>query len=333
MENNILIFNIFLIILIFFFVEPISKSLNLYDIPEKRKIHSQPVPLIGGLIIFFVIFLNYLILKNINIYIFGLSAIYFIVGLIDDAKKISAVLRLSILSLATILYLNIIDDFKITFLNFEQEEIGKIYIGKYSLFFSVLCILLFQNAMNMIDGLNGLSGSIFLLITIFILSKTGLNTELLLIVILLIIFLIFNLSNRVFLGDAGIYFLSTYLAINIIMISNNDLIYSEEIFLIMMVPGIDMFRLFVLRILNKKNPFKPDKFHLHHLVQNKFKSNLKTLIFLLLLYGTPVLLAIFTQIKTIMLIISGAILYFLTIYNLKGLNFSIKKNKVKKRNK
>ena len=108
MENNILIFNIFLIILIFFFIEPISKSLNLYDIPEKRKIHSQPVPLIGGLIIFFVIFLNYLILKNINIYIFGLSAIYFIVGLIDDAKKISAILRLSILSLATILYLNII---------------------------------------------------------------------------------------------------------------------------------------------------------------------------------------------------------------------------------
>lgn len=331
MENNILIFNIFLIILIFFFVEPIAKILNLYDIPEKRKIHSQPVPLIGGLIIFFVIFLNYLILKNINIYVFGLSAIYFVVGLVDDAKKISAILRLSILSLATLLYLNLTEDFKITFLNFE--EIGKIYIGKYSLFFSVLCILLFQNAMNMIDGLNGLSGSIFLLITIFILSKTGLNIELLLIVILLIIFLIFNLSNRVFLGDAGIYFLSTYLAINLIMVSNNDLIYSEEIFLIMMVPGIDMFRLFILRILNKKNPFKPDRFHLHHLVQNKLKSNLKTLIFLLLLYGSPVILAIFTQINTILLIISGAILYFLTIYNLKGLNFSIKKNKIKKRNK
>ena len=331
MENNILIFNIFFITSIFFFLEPIAKSLNLYDIPEKRKIHSKPVPLIGGLIIFVIIFLNYLIFKNINIYVFGLSAIYFIVGLVDDAKKISAILRLAILSLATLIYLNLIDNFKITFLNFE--EIGKIYIGKYSLFFSVLCILLFQNAMNMIDGLNGLSGSIFLLITIFILSKTGFNIELLLIVILLIIFLIFNLSNRVFLGDAGIYFLSAYLAINLITISNDNLIYSEEIFLIMMVPGIDMLRLFIIRILNKKNPFKPDKFHLHHLVQNKLKSNFKTLIFLLLLYGSPVILAIFSQISTVLLVISGAILYFLTIYNLKGLNFPVKKNKIKKRKK
>ncbi|MDA9647899.1 undecaprenyl/decaprenyl-phosphate alpha-N-acetylglucosaminyl 1-phosphate transferase [Candidatus Pelagibacter sp.] len=331
MENNILILNFFFIISIFFFLEPIAKTLNLYDIPEKRKIHSQPVPLIGGLIIFFIIFLNYLILKNIDIYIFGLSAIYFAVGLVDDAKKISAILRLSILSLVTLIYLNLIDDFKITFLSFE--EIGKIYIGKYSLFFSVLCILLFQNAMNMIDGLNGLSGSIFLLITIFILSKTGFNTELSLIVILLIIFLIFNLSNRVFLGDAGIYFLSTYLAINLITISNDNLIYSEEIFLIMMVPGLDMLRLFIIRILNKKNPFKPDRFHLHHLVQNKLKSNLKTLIFLLLLYGCPIILAILTQINTILLIISGAILYFLTIYNLKGFKFLHKKNIIKKRNK
>ena len=52
--------------------------------------------LIGGLIIFIIIFLNYLIFKNIN-FMFGLSTIYFIVGLIDDAKKISAILRLIIL--------------------------------------------------------------------------------------------------------------------------------------------------------------------------------------------------------------------------------------------
>ena len=177
----------------------------------------------------------------------------------------------------------------------------------------------------MIDGLNGLSGSIFLIIIIFILSKTGFETELSLFAVLLILFLIFNLSNKVFLGDAGIYFLSVYLAINLIIISNDGLIYSEEIFLIMMIPGFDMFRLFVLRIINKKNPFEPDKFHLHHLVQNKLNSNAKTLIFLLLLYGLPIILAIITNINTILLITIGAFLYFVTIYNLKGFKFYKKK--------
>ena len=47
----------------------------------------------------------------------------------------------------------------------------------------------------------------------------------------------------------------------------------------MMVPGIDMFRLFILRLYNKKNPFSPDREHVHHLLLNKF-SNLKTLLIL-----------------------------------------------------
>ena len=42
----------------------------------------------------------------------------------------------------------------------------------------------------------------------------------------------------------------------------------------MMVPGIDMFRLFILRLYNKKIPFSPDREHVHHLLLNKF-SNLK----------------------------------------------------------
>ena len=77
--------------------------------------------------------------------------------------------------------------------------------------------------------------------------------------------------------------ISVYLALNLINISNNDIIYTEEIFLIMMLPGIDMLRLFIIRITNKKNPFKPDKHHLHHLLSNKLNSNIKTLLVLLLI--------------------------------------------------
>ena len=47
---------------------------------------------------------------------------------------------------------------------------------------------------------------------------------------------------------------------------------SEEIFLLMMIPGIDMFRLFVERIARKKNPFKGDRNHLHHILLNSFSE-------------------------------------------------------------
>ena len=47
----------------------------------------------------------------------------------------------------------------------------------------------------------------------------------------------------------------------------------EEIFLLLCIPGIDMFRLFITRLFNKKNPFKPDRDHFHHLLQLKFNNN------------------------------------------------------------
>ncbi len=319
MENDIILLNVISIIILFFLSSLIAKSLNLYDIPNKRKIHVRPVPIVGGLIIYFIVFLNFIIFDYVNFYILLLSSFYFIIGLIDDAKKISANLRLVFLSIITLIFLNYFNQFNIKFLHFEG--LGKIYLEGYSIILTVLCILLFQNAMNMIDGLNGLSGSIFLIILIFILTRAGVEQDYLLISILLIIFLAFNLNNKVFLGDSGIYFLSVYLALNLINISNNDIIYTEEIFLIMMLPGIDMLRLFIVRILNKKNPFKPDKHHLHHLLNNRLNSNIKTLLVLLLIYSIPIFLSLITKVETLYLIIFGLMSYFILTYYLKGFKF------------
>ena len=139
-----------------------------------------------------------------------------------------------------------------------------------------------------------------------------------LLISLIIIFIFFNLRNKIFLGDAGIYFLSSFLAFNVILISNENLIYSEEIFLIMMLPGLDMLRLFIIRIINKKNPFKPDTFHIHHLVSKKLKSKLKTLFLIISIYLIPILLSEFTSIKKLSLVIFGLFCYLLTIYYFNG---------------
>ena len=49
--------------------------------------------------------------------------------------------------------------------------------------------------------------------------------------------------------------------------------FADEIFIIMALPGIDMFRLFIIRIYNGKNPFSPDMNHIHHLIQKHYSNN------------------------------------------------------------
>ena len=316
MENNYIIFNFFLTLIIFFYLKPISKIINIFDKPDKRKIHKNPIPAIGGIIIFFILLINLIIFNNFEKEIFLLASLFMLIGIIDDAIKISANIRLIILSTLSFVFLTYFKDFNIEFLHFE--DIGKINLNNYSIFFTVLSLLLFQNAMNMIDGINGLSGSIFLIIFIFIATKIGFSSFFILIIFVIIIFLIFNIMNKIFMGDAGIYFLSMLSGLIIIDMSNNNLIYSEEIFLLMTLPGIDMLRLFIIRIASRKNPFEPDKFHIHHLIYKKFKSYIKTLAIILSIYIFPILLSEFTLINKFYLITLGVFLYLITIHYLKG---------------
>ena len=316
MEFNLIILSTFIAFIFFFFLNKIASFTNLYDLPDLRKIHKNPTPLIGGLILYIIVLMNFLIFKNISFEILIISSGYFLVGLIDDAKKISASFRLIFLSVITCIFLIFFEEFKINFVHFEG--MGKIYFDQYSFIFTVLCVLLFQNAMNMIDGINGQSGLIFLIILIFLLKKIGLNYELLLLISLITLFIFFNLRNKIFLGDAGVYFLSSFIAFNIILISNKNLIYSEEIFLIMMLPGLDMFRLFIIRIIKKKNPFKPDSFHIHHLILKKLNSKIKTLIVVISIYGIPILISEFTSIRKFILVLFGFFCYLITIYYFNG---------------
>ena len=323
MENNYIIFNFFLTLIIFFFLKPISKIINIFDKPNERKIHKNPVPAIGGIIIFFILLINLIIFNNLKKEIFLLASLFMLIGIIDDAIKISANIRLIILSILSFVFLAYFKDFNIEFLHFE--DIAKINLNNYSIFFTILSLLLFQNSMNMIDGINGLSGSIFLIIFIFIATKIGFSSFFILIIFVIIIFLIFNIMNKIFMGDAGIYFLSMLSGLIIIDMSNNNLIYSEEIFLLMMLPGIDMLRLFFLRIINKKNPFNPDKLHIHHILFNKLKSKAKTVLTIIMIYGFPILLKISLDFKTLYLIIIQLLFYLIIFYLIRDVTFYDKK--------
>jgi UDP-GlcNAc:undecaprenyl-phosphate GlcNAc-1-phosphate transferase len=167
--NNIQVDTIILLILSFFtifiinkFRLKISKITKLMDYPDNmRKFHSKAVPLLGGIMIFLsflLINLYLLFFQNFNkttLIIFLICSSCFLVGLIDDIKKISY--KYKFLLLIIIFYLFISLD--------ANLQINKIYISKFykefhlnylSIPFTVLCLLLLINSLNLIDGIDGL---------------------------------------------------------------------------------------------------------------------------------------------------------------------------------
>tara|TARA_B100000242_G_scaffold289120_1_gene258409 strand:- start:2621 stop:3613 length:993 start_codon:yes stop_codon:yes gene_type:complete len=260
----------------------ISKIYNIFDYPDKiRKKHKNPTSLLGGL----VIFINLLVYslteyfgffeliffenkKDILTFLF-FSFLFFFVGYIDDKFSITPNLKL-LTYILLIFFLMFFDkDLIIRNINFTFSDFI-FYFNNFSIFFTILCFLLFINSFNMLDGINGQAGtySIYILI-IFLVLNINLVFSITLI-ISLIFFLYFNFKDKIFLGDSGtilLGFIISYLFIKSYNMSPR--ISSDEIFLIMMIPGFELVRLAVQRLYHKRHPFSPDDKHIHHLLLNK----------------------------------------------------------------
>ena len=161
-----------------------------------------------------------------------------------------------------------ISEIRSSIINYE------ITLGNLSIFFTTICIFSFLVASNMFDGSNGQSFINFLSILMFLFYKS-LFTELsLFLIMILSFFAIYNFKNLAYLGDNGVYFFSFILAYLIVTNYNQDkTIYVEEIVIILIIPIIDMIRLFIIRSLLGKNPFLPDATHLHHIIKKNLREN------------------------------------------------------------
>ena len=93
-----------------------------------------------------------------------------------------------------------------------------------------------------------------------------------------------NYFNKSFLGDNGTLLLSFIISVIFIKLFNESVIsYSDEILIYMLIPGIDMIRLFFERIKKGRNPFSNDRLHFHHLLLNKYGYFKTILLFFCLL--------------------------------------------------
>lgn len=278
----------------YFFNDKIAKSIDLYDKPDKlRKLHKIKVPLTGGIIVLFnTIFALTLTLmdqsqygktilfeSDLDLFILLISIlIIFLIGFVDDKYNISAIKRfvfISVILLPIVLFSEnlIIREIEISFI----EHTYKIPLF-FSIFWTVLCFLLFINAFNMFDGINYQAGCYSIYLCLFFLVNNCFNLLFLSILIGLITFIFLNHKYKSFLGDGGTYLLAFIFGYFFIKFYNQtDIIKTDHIFLFMIIPGIDLIRLFTIRISKGKNPFTPDRNHLHHIMLRRFnllESNL-----------------------------------------------------------
>ncbi len=299
-----------------------SKKISLQTNLFKKNVDETP--LIGGIGIYFFfivgIFFLLFIKKEViysNIYLLIFSSIIFVIGILDDIYDLSYKSRLVSIFFLLLLFLLLDDRFILNELYFETTN--KTFVFKYfSYFLTPFFILLMLNSMNMADGINGISGLIFLTYIFLLFDQSNeLNFFINFIIISLLIFLIFNFSKKIYMGDSGIYFIATLISLYTIheyKFGNSNLS-CEKIFMFFMIPGIDMFRLFCVRISQKKNPFKGDLNHLHHLFIKKYKHS-TSLVFYISLILWPNLILKFFTLNPIYLIILNIVIYSLIIISL-----------------
>ena len=289
--NFNLIFLFILLNLPFFFLfRNITKFINIYDSADGiRKFQKKSIPLIGGFIIIyniitFSIFSFFLELKILdekfdfsNRELFSLyigSILFFMFGVLDDKYSFKANIKLFIIFSLTLLVVMLDKNLLITHLRFSFIS-HIIELDMFSYFFSILCFLLFFNALNMFDGINLQVGFYCIVIFIIFITKGLFINFSLIIIFSLLFFLFFNFKNKTFLGEGGVQLLAFIVSYIIIKSYNlnNSFFYVDEIFIIMALPGLELFRLFLFRILNGKHPFKGDTNHLHHLLIKRFSPN------------------------------------------------------------
>lgn len=334
---NLPIDSFYIIVCIFFFSvlflafhNKISKIIGIYDeVDNKRKIHKKRVPITGGIYFFLSLLILILFRENsdnfsivelfsnhFNYYLFGLPLLLiFILGLVDDKKDISANSKL-LFSVFVIFIAAIIDsqllisELRFNFLKLELN------IFSYRFLFTILCFLLFLNACNMFDGIDGQSTLYFIFLLVYIQFVIGFSLFLFLLSIILFFFLYLNLNGKSYLGDGGVYLISFLLSCIVIKNYNLNNFFCDQIFLMMFIPGIDLLRLAVQRTIKKRHPFSPDNLHLHHLLLRRF-SKAKTVFMILLLIIVPNILAIVFNNYLLFLCLSFIFYIFIIFFNLK----------------
>ncbi len=258
---------------------------RLYDQPNERKEHRMPVPTLGGVAIaagfIAALLLWFPFSGDLSFACFFFSIIaLLLLGVMDDLRDLSArykfIIQIALASLVAVGGTRI-QSFN-GFLGLHELPLGAQY------FFTVLVIVAFTNAFNLIDGIDGLAGGIAFMSLVslgFFLTMSKDETSAQVAFALagaILAFLYFNFNPaRIFMGDTGslvIGFVISILSIRLLQAGSHT---APTVFPNLLIPvtGIafiplfDTLRVFVMRTWKGGSPFMADRTHIHHLLTNQ----------------------------------------------------------------
>ena len=252
---------------------------------NKKKIHKHDAHVIGGTIIFLnllLLFIIFIFTQEENVFnpkyfnstksilsFFAISFGIYILGVYDDKFDLSPNIKLLATSIIFLVAIKVDPNLQIQKIEFSFLD-KVFYTNEFSDLFTLFCFLIFLNAFNMFDGINlQISSYSIFLFLIFILNNFFIYISAIFI-ISLINYYVLNVKGKNFFGDGGTYMLSYIMAYMFIKSYNLESLFSaDEIFLIMLVPGVDLLRCSAIRLFRGRHPFKGDREHLHFLSMEK----------------------------------------------------------------
>ncbi len=307
---------------------------KLVDKPGKNKIHKTKIPLTGGPLIFVSIFF-YILLNSLNILenkiinevllIFIIGIIFaFFVGFIDDVLHIKAEKKLFLITIFNILLFQSISFFKTNLLIFENYFFSfELSLFSISLIFSILSFLAYHYSLSILDGIDGLFGCYAISFLIILLLCFNMKIEIKNFIFYLIIFTSFitflNFKKKLFFGNSGSLMLAAFFPYLILYLNSqrDNSITAISFLSLVLIPILDMVRLFCWRLYLRKSPFEKDLNHFHHILLKNNNLFITILIYLLLCFF-PFLLIIYDYLDPVFAIIIQFTSFFgLIYYNLK----------------
>lgn len=302
------------------------------DKPGGRKRHDSPVPPIGGLVILPVIVgvawcagLQSIIPWPL---VAGLATLL-LMGAIDDAITVKPAVKFAIMVL-TACFVVIFGEAQIGKLG-DLFGFGMVELGWLSKGFTIMALVLLMNAVNMMDGVDGLAGGFCALVAFWMMVVcVNMGPEFLTLAIMLAAllgFLVFNMrapwrkSASVFLGDSGSLCLGLLIGWFCIHLTQgaDAPLRPVTVIWIIALPVMDAFALFIARSLRGKHPFNADRRHLHHRLQDAGLGSGQTTALMLAIVAIMALTGFMAQVHGIPPVVLFALWMVLFIIHTWGL--------------
>lgn len=266
----------------------IAISKNIVDNPDARKLQKTPIPVMGGIAVFFGIAVGLCFYKTMIIYtalfpVLGAMIIMLYLGSIDDILALSPRLRFLIeVGVALVLLYGL----KFCIRDFQGLWGIDLIPATVGVILSVITFCGIVNAINMIDGVDGLSSAFCILIlgcfgivcflahdySFAVLSAVCIGA-------LLPFFIhnVFGYTTKMFIGDGGTMMIGTAISAMVFVILRRKFAITEEfpqldfsriafVLSVLSIPIFDTLRVMTVRVFHGRSPFSPDKNHLHHIL-------------------------------------------------------------------